>query len=116
MTVAFFLITGLTAALNAFFAIADYLRAGFVLANSAKVDVPRSWLPMLGTAKLAGALGLVAGLFGLRYLGIAAAAGLTLFFTGAVVAHLRARVLDTMWFPAGILGLSAASLVLAIVH
>lgn len=116
MTVAFYLITGLTAALNAYFAVVDYLRADFVLGNSGRLGIPVSWLPMLGTAKLAGALGLVAGLLGLRYLGIAAAAGLTLFFVGAVVAHLRVRVLDTMWFPATILGLAAASLGLAIAH
>ncbi|GAB2734576.1 DoxX family protein [Amycolatopsis magusensis] len=116
MTLAFFLITGLTIVLNLFFAVADYLRAGFVLANSGRVHVPRSWLTLLGTAKLAGALGLAAGLFGLRYLGIAAGAGLVLFFTGAVVAHLRARVLDTMAFPAVILALCGASLWLTIAH
>lgn len=54
----------LTALLNAGFGIADYAHAKFVLANSAQVRVPPSWLPMLGTAKLAGGLGLMIGLFG----------------------------------------------------
>ncbi|AXB42836.1 DoxX family protein [Amycolatopsis albispora] len=116
MTVAFYLIIGLTIVLNAGIAIADYLRADFVLANSAAVEVPPSWLPMLATAKLAGALGLAAGLLGLRYLGIAAAAGLVLFFVGAVVAHLRVRVLRSLPVPAAFLGLATASLVLMLAH
>jgi DoxX-like family len=66
---------------------------------------------MLGTLKLAGALGLLVGL-GLPVIGIAAATGLVLYFIGAVIAHLRARVLYNIAFPGAYLGLSAASLVL----
>ena len=61
----------LTALLNAGFGIADYAHAKFVLANSAEVRVPPSWLPMLGTAKLAGGLGLMIGLLGGRPVGFA---------------------------------------------
>ena len=46
-------ITVITAIITAAVGIADFIPAGFVLANSAKVHVPRSWLPMLGTLKLA---------------------------------------------------------------
>lgn len=109
----YIVVTLLTAVVTAAIAVADYIPAQFVLANSARVGVPRSWLPMLGTLKLAGALGLVAGLFGLRILGVAAAAGLVLFFIGAVVTHVRARVLSNIAFPGGYLLLSAASLALA---
>jgi hypothetical protein len=101
-----------TAVVTAGIAIADLIPAGFVLANSAEVGVPRSWLPALGAAKLAGAAGLVAGLLGLRALGIAAAVGLVLFFVGAVVTHLRARVFYNIAFPGAYLGLSAAALAL----
>ncbi|MCV7103098.1 DoxX family protein [Mycobacterium palustre] len=101
-----------TAVVTAGIALADFVPAGFVLANSAEVGVPRSWLPALGAAKLAGAAGLVVGLLGLRALGIAAAAGLVLFFVGAVVTHLRARVLYNIAFPGAYLGLSAATLAL----
>ena len=66
---------------------------------------------MLGTLKRAGALGLLVGL-GLPVIGIAAATGLVLYFIGAVIAHLRARVLYNIAFPGAYLGLSAASLVL----
>ncbi|WP_299531473.1 DoxX family protein [uncultured Streptomyces sp.] len=46
-------------------------------------------LPFLGVVQVAGAAGLVVGL-GWGALGVAAAAGLTLYFAGAVAAHLRA--------------------------
>jgi len=103
-----------TASLTAGIAVADFIPARFVLANSAEVGVPRSWLPALGAAKLAGAIGLVAGVLGLTALGAAAAAGLVLFFVGAVVTHLRARVFYNLAFPGAYLCLSAASLALMI--
>jgi DoxX-like family len=105
-------VTVITAVVTAAVAIPDFIPAGFVLANSAKVQVPRSWLPMLGSAKLAGAIGLLVGLVGPPAIGIAAAIGLVLYFVGAVMAHLRASVLYNIAFPGAYLGLSAASLVL----
>jgi membrane-bound ClpP family serine protease len=50
--------------------------------------VPRSWVPVLGALLAAGSLGLLAG-FALPLLGILAAAGLVLYFVGALIAHLR---------------------------
>jgi DoxX-like family len=105
-------VTVTTAIVTAAVAIPDFIPAGFVLANSAKVHVPRSWLPMLGTLKLAGAIGLLVGLVGPPAVGIAAAIGLVLFFIAAVIAHVRARVLYNIAFPGTYLVLSAASLVL----
>jgi len=105
-------VTVTTAIVTAAVAMPDFIPAGFVLANSAKVHVPRSWLPMLGTVKLAGAIGLLVGLVGPPAVGIAAAIGLVLFFIGAVIAHVRARVLYNIAFPGTYLVLSAASLVL----
>ena len=67
----------------------------------------------LGALKAAGAAGLLLGLLGVRFIGVAAAAGLVLFFIGAVAAHIRARVYHNIAFPGGYLGLAAASLVLA---
>jgi DoxX-like family len=106
------LVTVMTAIITGAIAIPDFIPAEFVLANSAKVHVPRSWLPMLGTLKLAGAIGLLVGLIGPPAIGIAAAIGLVLFFIGAVIAHFRARVLYNIAFPGAYLVLSAASLVL----
>jgi hypothetical protein len=105
-------VTVITAIITAAVGIADLIPAGFVLANSAKVHVPRSWLPMLGILKLAGAAGLLVGLVGLPAIGIAAATGLVLFFIGAVIAHVRARVLYNIAAPGTYLVLSAASLAL----
>ena len=116
MTTAYLVITLFTATITAAIAVADLIPAGFVLANSAQVGVPRSWLPALGAVKLAGAGGLIVGLLGLPALGIAAAAGLVLFFVGAVITHLRARVLYNIAFPGAFLCLSAASLALMIVR
>lgn len=107
-------VTLVTIALNAGIAAADFARARFVLANSAQVGVPLSWLPVLATLKSAGAIGLLLGLLGVRAIGIAAAAGLALFFIGAVTAHLRARVFYNIAFPGTYLVLACASLALAI--
>jgi hypothetical protein len=114
MNTAAVVITLITAAVTGAIAIADLIPAQFVLANSAQVGVPRSWLPALGAVKLAGAVGIVAGLLGPRELGIAAAVGLVLFFVGAVVTHLRAHVLYNIAFPGAYLCLSAASLALMV--
>jgi hypothetical protein len=105
-------VTVITAIVTAAVAIPDFIPAGFVLANSAKVHVPRSWLPMLGALKVAGAIGLLVGVVALPAVGIAAAAGLVLFFIGALIAHVRARVLYNIAFPGAYLALSASSLVL----
>ena len=110
------MVTLITATITAGISIADFIPARFVLANSAEVGVPRSWLPALGAVKLAGAAGLVVGLLGVPALGVAAAAGLVLFFVGAVVTHLRAHVLYNIAFPGAYLGLSAATLALMVAH
>ena len=52
--------------------------------------VPRSWVPVLGMLLAAGSLGLLAG-FAVPLLGTLAAAGLVLYFLGALTAHLRVR-------------------------
>ena len=74
-----------------------------------------SWLPLLAALKAAGAAGLLVGLLGnVRLLGISAAIGLTLFFTGALIAHLRARVFHNMHYPGAYWLLAIASAVLAV--
>jgi hypothetical protein len=110
---AYMIVTVAAIVADAGIAVADLVRARFVLANSAEVGVPESWLPGLAVLKAAGAAGLLIGLLGVRPLGIAAAAGLVLFFVGAVAAHVRARVFHNIAFPAGYLALNAATLALA---
>ncbi|MBT2229415.1 DoxX family protein [Nonomuraea sp. NEAU-A123] len=102
----------MTIVVNVGAAVADFARARLVVANAAEVGVPPSWLPLLATLKLAGAAGLMLGLVGVPFVGLAAATGLVLFFVGAVAAHVRARVLYNVAFPGGFLALAIASLVL----
>jgi hypothetical protein len=74
------------------------------------VGVPERRVPLLAIPLLAGAVGLVVGLW-VEPIGIAAAACLVLYFVLAVGAHLRAR--DPNFAPPAALGLiSVAALVL----
>ncbi|MFD9214110.1 DoxX family protein [Streptomyces sp. NPDC087659] len=114
MSTAYAVVTVVTIAANAVEAVANVLRARFVVANAAAVGVPPSWLPVLGALKGAAALGLLLGLLGLTPLGTAAATGLVLFFVGALAFHVRARVFHNIAGPLLFLALSAASLVLAL--
>ena len=95
-------------------AMADFTRANFALANSALVGVPSSWLPALGTLKVAGAAGLLLGLVGVPYIGIAAAVGLVLLFTGAIGIHLHAHEHRHVITTVGYFVLATASLVVSI--
>jgi hypothetical protein len=81
--------TLLAAAANIYAAASDFTRPAWLLANMTRLGVPEAWLPALGALKAAGALGLLFGI-AVPLIGIAAAAGLTLFFIGAVITHLRA--------------------------
>jgi hypothetical protein len=105
-------VTAITIALMLTIAVADVAHAKFVLANSAEVGVPESWLLPLAALKAAGSIGLLLGIVGVRPLGIAAAIGLVLFFVGAVGAHVRARVFYNIAFPGTYLAFATASLVL----
>ncbi|MFG2044305.1 DoxX family protein [Dactylosporangium sp. NPDC048998] len=99
---------------NAGMAVADLAGARFVLANSAEVGVPRSWVPGLGALKAAGAAGLVLGLAWVPLIGLAAAVGLVLFFVGALATHARAWVYHNIAFPGAYLALAAATLALGL--
>ncbi|GFH37840.1 DoxX family protein [Streptomyces pacificus] len=114
MFTAYAVVTAITIAANAVEAVANFLRARFVVANAAAVGVPPSWLPVLGALKGAAALGLLLGLIGFTTIGKAAATGLVLFFIGALVFHVRARVFHNLAGPLLFLGLSIAALVLAV--
>lgn len=105
-------VIGVTIAVNAYATYADFARVGFVLKTADEVHVDRSWLPTLGVLKGAGVLGLLLGLFGIPFVGTAAAAGLTTFFVGAVIAHLRARVFYNILAPIFFLALATVSLVM----
>ncbi|MEU8525517.1 MULTISPECIES: DoxX family protein [Streptomyces] len=79
----------LTFALSAS-AFLTFTRNPQVVGSMTKLDVPDSWMPWLATAKIAGALGLLAGL-AVPALGGAAAIGVALYFIGALITHLRKK-------------------------
>jgi hypothetical protein len=110
MSTTYVVVTGLTAAANTYAATADFTRPQWLLGNMAKARVPQSWLVPLGSLKAAGALGLLAGI-AVAPLGLAASAGLTLFFIGALITHFRARYWEIA-APAAFLLLALSSLVL----
>ncbi|MER7193802.1 DoxX family protein [Streptomyces flaveolus] len=68
---------------------AKFTRPRRLVDQMSTLDLSYGMLPFLGVAQIAGAGGLIVGLWwGL--VGVAAAVGLTLYFIGAVAAHLRA--------------------------
>ena len=74
------------------------------------IGVPLSWFPLLATAEIAGALGLLVGIF-FAPLGIAAAIGTILYFVGAIIFHVRASDLKGLPAPAVMLLLGALALI-----
>ncbi|MFI1235215.1 DoxX family protein [Nocardia salmonicida] len=86
----------------------NYIRHPIPVAAAKVVQVPESWIVVMGTLLGAGAVGLLVG-FVVPALGIAAATGLVLYFVGAVIAHLRVR--DYALGPVAVfLGLAVATL------
>jgi hypothetical protein len=82
-------ISSLLAALLVFSAIRKLSHRPEVVATYTRVGVPEDKLDYLALLLLAGAVGLVAGLFW-GPLGVAAAAGLVVYFLLAIGAHIRA--------------------------
>lgn len=76
------------------------------VASMTAVNFPVDKMWLLAIAELAGAAGLVVGLFWWP-IGVAAAVGVVAYFLGAVVMHLRAN--DKNIAPAGVLMLAAAA-------
>ncbi|MEU8357092.1 DoxX family protein [Nonomuraea sp. NPDC048882] len=83
-------VTVLTALWVGFSALSIFIRAKWVVEPLTEYGVARRWWPWLGTAKAAGAAGLLAGLV-VPVVGVMAGIGLVLYFTGAVITVLRAR-------------------------
>ena len=77
------------------------------------IGVRDSWFLPLGLVKIAGALGLLAGIV-YRPLGIAAAIGVVLYFAGAVITHLRAGDKKGVGTPAALMLFAVAPLVLGL--
>jgi uncharacterized membrane protein YbjE (DUF340 family) len=82
-------VSSLLAALLAFSAIRKLSHRSEVVATYTRVGVPEDKLDYLAAILLAGAAGLVVGLFW-GPLGVAAAVGLVVYFLLAIGAHIRA--------------------------
>jgi hypothetical protein len=78
---------------------------------SGTVGVPKRYLPVLAGLEIAGAAGILLGLW-LEPLGVLAAAGLVAYFVGAVGGHLRVRDTKNLVMPLPPLVLAIAVLVL----
>ncbi|GAA3527080.1 hypothetical protein GCM10022222_07600 [Amycolatopsis ultiminotia] len=75
--------------------------------EAAHLRIPLTGYRTIGAAEVAGAAGLIIGIF-FAPLGIAAAAGLVLLMPGALIAHLRAGDPASAWAPAAALTVVAA--------
>ncbi|MEV7689475.1 DoxX family protein [Streptomyces bungoensis] len=98
MRTAHLVVTLLAALMAGFSGTVLLLRAQWIVQALTDYRVPRSWWTWLGLAKVAGAAGLVAGLF-VPLIGVAAGVGLVLYFTGAAVTVARARRHAHIAFP-----------------
>ena len=77
------------------------------------VGVSLKYLPVLAALEFAGAMGLVVGMFS-PALGVAAGVGLTLYFVGAVVSHLRVGDISGIGPAAFMLVVASGALILRI--
>ena len=112
MSTAYVIVSILAAAMAGFSAVSMALGAKWVVEPLADYGVPRSWWPWLATAKAAGAAGMLVGLF-VPAIGIIAAIGLVLYFTGAVITVLRAGSYSHVPFPVMYMAPAVVALVLA---
>lgn len=98
MSTAHLVVTIVAAVWVAFSAVSLFTHARWVVEPLADYGVPRSWWPWLGTAKTAGSVGLLVGLF-VPVIGVLATVGLLLYFIGAVITVIRARSYAHIPFP-----------------
>jgi hypothetical protein len=114
MLTAYVVVTLMAIAANTFSGVAALVHFKPIIPGMVKAGVPESWLIFpIGTLKIAGAVGLLLGLFGVPLIGAAAAIGLVLFFVCAIHTHLLARDYSPQFGLAiGFLFLAAAALVL----
>jgi hypothetical protein len=112
MSIAHLVVTVLAALMAGYSSYAVLSGAEWVVQSLTDYRVPRSWWPWLGVAKAGGAAGLLVGL-AVPPLGVAAAIGLVLYFTGAVITVIRARWYAHIPFPLVYMAPVVGSLALA---
>ncbi len=108
---AYLIVVILTAAATIYAASNDFTRPAWIMTNMKTLGIREEWLPALGILKALGAVGLLIGI-GIPSIGVAAAAGLVLFFLGAMASALRVHWYAHLPFPFVWLVLAGASLIL----
>jgi uncharacterized membrane protein YphA (DoxX/SURF4 family) len=115
MTIALILIAGFLGFAASFSAYGKFSKMPAVVTAMEHVGVPATRLWVLGLLEVLGAAGLAVGIFA-RGLGVAAAAGLVLYFAGAVISHLRKKDAFKDFFPALLLTVIAVATLLLELH
>jgi len=114
MNMAYMAITILLAGMAAFSGVGKLRRdPKIVHVINEVVGVPMKYFPLLAACEIAAALGLVLGIWW-AYLGLAAAAGLAIYFVGAIVSHLRVGDVKGIGPAVFLLAVSFAALALRI--
>ena len=114
MNTAYLAVTITAIVINGVSGIAALAHFAPIMPGMAAAGVPVSWLRFpIGTLKVLGAVGLLVGLW-VPPIGIAAAAGLVIFFICALYTHVLAKDISAQFgFAAFLLVLNAATLWLA---
>jgi hypothetical protein len=92
------IVTAAASAWVGFSAYSVYARKPWSVDNLRDYGVPESWFPWLASLKLAGAVGLLAGVWA-PAIGVAASIGVVLYFTGAMITVLCARAYSHVLYP-----------------
>jgi len=114
MFVAYIVIAVLSALALPVSATAKLRRTPQIVDGLTGLGVPLGLFPFLAACEIAGAGGLIIGIW-YPPLGIASAIGLVLYFVGAVGTHLRGRDFKGMPNAAVMLAVSAAALILGVI-
>lgn len=116
MHTAYLVLTMIAIGIDGFSGVSALVHFAPIIPPMQRAGVPLSWLTFpIGTLKTLGALGLVVGLW-LPPIGLAAAAGLTIFFVCAVYTHVLANDMSGQFAFAGfLLALNSATFALALV-
>ena len=116
MQTAYLVVTIIAIALNGFSGVSALVHFAPIIPPMRRAGVPLSWLTFpIGTLKTLGAVGLVVGLW-VPAIGIAAAAGLTIFFICAMYTHVLANDISGQFALAGFfLALNGATFALTVI-
>ena len=103
MTIVLIILTSLLGAVATASALGKLTKKPDIMASMEHVGVNPDMIPVLALLEIFGAIGLFAGIWN-KPLGVAAAIGLTLYFDGALISHLRVKDKAKDFAPALVLG------------